>query len=75
MERTWARPWGPLVAVIAAGVFAAPTLFLPADSPVEPKVIFIVIGSVLLTAAIVLTRREPVSPPSDEPGRGDDVTP
>ena len=67
-----APPWGTIVAVVAAVVFAAPTLFLPADSPVGPKLVFIVVGSALLATAIVLTRREPGVPDPEDRG---DVTP
>lgn len=56
-RRAW--PWGMMVAVIAAAVFAAPAVLLPTDSPVGPKLVFILVGSVLLAAAIALTRSEP----------------
>lgn len=69
------RPWGPIVAAVAALVFAIPTLFLPADSQVSVKLVFIVAGAILLAASIVLTRAEPGArnPGVSEPD--DDVTP
>ncbi|MFS0792940.1 hypothetical protein [Microbacterium sp. 1P10AE] len=75
MERRRVRPWGPIVAVISALVFAAPTLLLPADSPVGPKLLFIAIGSVLLVAAIALTRLEPPTRASHGTVPTDDVKP
>lgn len=69
------RPWGPIVAALAALVFAAPTLFLPADSPVSAKLVFIVAGSILLAAAIVLTRAEPGARNPDLSEPDDDITP
>lgn len=59
MRARRALPWGTIVAVIAAAVFAAPTVLLPTDSPVGPKLVFVVVGSVLLATAIALTRSEP----------------
>lgn len=75
MERARRRAWGPLVAVVAAIVFAAPTLILPADSPVGPKLIFIAVGAVLLVAAIVLTRLEPPSRADHADEENDEVSP
>lgn len=69
------RPWGPIVAALAAFVFATPTLFLPADGPVSAKLVFIVAGSVLLAAAIVLTRAEPGARNPEVSESDDDVTP
>ncbi|MFG6280730.1 hypothetical protein [Microbacterium sp. 5K110] len=68
------RPWGAIMAVVAAVVFAAPTLFLPADSSVGQKLAFIVAGSVILAAAIVLTRAEPGVREPEMPASEDDVT-
>lgn len=69
-------PWGAIVAALAALVFAAPALVLPADGPVATKLVFVAFGAVLLGVAIVLTRREPAAPrPVDGGEEGDDVTP
>lgn len=68
------RPWGAIMAVVAAVVFAAPTLLLPADSSVAQKLAFIVAGSVILAAAIVLTRAEPGVREPEMPASEDDVT-
>ncbi len=67
-------PWGTIVAVLAAFVFAAPTLVLPADGPVAPKLGFIAVGAVMLAVAIVLTRREPGASRLTDLEDGDDVT-
>ena len=74
MKPTNGRAWGAIVALAAAFVFAAPTLFLPPDSPVGPKLVFIAVGAVLFVVAVVLTRREPGSRASHDDAR-DDVTP
>jgi len=71
-RRAW--PWGTIVAVIAAAVFAAPTVLLPADSPVGPKLVFIVVGSVLLATAIALTRSEPGANGSHATEEDDDLS-
>ncbi|MXS76093.1 MULTISPECIES: hypothetical protein [unclassified Microbacterium] len=69
------RPWGAIVAGLAALVFAAPTSVLPADGPVAPKLSFIVVGAVLLALAIVLTRREPGASGRGDGEDADDLTP
>ncbi|MBN9209952.1 MAG: hypothetical protein J0I95_00350 [Microbacterium sp.] len=69
------RPWGTILAVVAACVFAAPTLLLPADGPVTAKLGFIVVGAVLLAAAIILTRREPGASGIDDDADEGDVRP
>ncbi len=69
-------PWGMILATGAAAVFAAPTVVLPADSPVLPKLIFIVCGSVLFAAAVVQTRAErPDESPRGREDAPDDRTP
>jgi peptidoglycan/LPS O-acetylase OafA/YrhL len=75
MNRRPVRPWGPIAAAISALVFAAPTLVLPADSTVGAKLLFIVVGSVLLVAAIAWTRLEPPPRASQGTVPTDDVTP
>lgn len=75
MKSTKVRPWGAVISMIAAAVFAAPPLVLPADSPVGPKLVFIVVGSVLLATAIVATRAEPGSRGGQPQDAEDDVTP
>lgn len=69
------RPWGTILAVVAACIFAAPTLLLPADGPVTAKLGFIVVGAVLLAAAIILTRREPGASGTDDDADEGDVSP
>ncbi|MCC4248541.1 MULTISPECIES: hypothetical protein [Microbacterium] len=74
MARKSVVPWGAIVSVMAAGVLAAPTLLLPADSPVGPKLVFIVVGSLLFATAVALTRAEPGKRGSRAPDE-DDVRP
>lgn len=63
-------PWGVILATAAAVIFAAPTVVLPADSPVLPKLIFIVAGLMLFGAAVVQTRAER---PDESPRGSDDA--
>ena len=68
------RPWGFVVAVLAAITFAAPSVVLPADSPVDAQLVFLAVGSVLFAGAIVLNRGEPArrTPPDED--EADDLT-
>lgn len=52
---------GPALCAVAACVFAAPTLLLPADSPSLPKAVLLVGGTVLLTLGAIGIRREGVT--------------
>lgn len=49
---------GVFLCGIAALVFAAPTLFLAADSPTGPKVAFLVVGTIILALGALRIRRE-----------------
>ncbi len=71
------RPLGVILCVIAALVFATPTLFLPADAHASTKVVFIVVGSALLAAGVIRVRREGVTRAAQDEGEAapDDVTP
>ena len=52
------RPWGAFLSATAAAILAAPTLIFPADSPTEPKLVFLAIGAGILIGAIVRIRAE-----------------
>ena len=43
---------------IASLILAAPTLFFPADSPTEPKLVFLAVGSLVFVGAVVRVRTE-----------------
>jgi len=58
MRRQNRFPLGVLFSALAAFVFAAPTLFLPADTHVAIKLFFIVTGCLLFAAGILFVRRE-----------------
>ncbi len=48
-----ARPIGFALCLIAAALLAAPTLFFPADSPTEPKLVFAVVGAAAFGLAVI----------------------
>ncbi len=56
-----ARPIGFALCLIAAALLAAPTLFFPADSPTEPKLVFAVVGAAAFGLAVLRIRREPAA--------------
>ncbi|MDQ1123256.1 hypothetical protein [Microbacterium trichothecenolyticum] len=49
---------GPALCAAAAFVFAAPTLFLPADSPTGAKAGFLIAGTVVLVLGAIDIRRD-----------------
>ncbi|PNW09800.1 hypothetical protein C1632_05215 [Microbacterium testaceum] len=53
------RPIGLALCVIAMILLAAPTLFFPADSPNEPKLVFAAVGAFVFALAVLRIRREP----------------
>lgn len=68
MRNPASRPIGVVLCVVAAAIFAAPTLFLPADTHVSVKLLFIVAGSLCLALGVFRVRREDKS----RPQRGED---
>ncbi|KEP76403.1 hypothetical protein HR12_00215 [Microbacterium sp. SUBG005] len=52
------RPVGAVLSAIAAVILAAPTLVFPADSPTEPKLVFLAVGSLVFVGAVVRVRTE-----------------
>lgn len=65
------RPIGVVLCVVSALLVAAPTLFFPADSPIEPKLVFAAVGAVVLALAVLRIRREPAAQESSEQTNGD----
>ena len=70
MRRETRRPYGAIVSAVAALTCAAPTLVLPADSSIAPKLAFAAVGAVLFGIAVVRTRSEG-TPPGDHDETGD----
>ena len=58
------RPIAVVLCVLAAAVFAVPTLLLPADTVTNVKAVFILVGSVLFVAGVIRMRFEIRRPPA-----------
>lgn len=52
------RPVGAILSATAAVILAAPTLVFPADSPTEPKLVFLGVGTLVFLGAVVRVRTE-----------------
>lgn len=52
------RPVGAVLSAIAAVILAAPTLVFPPDSPTEPKLVFLAVGSLVFVGGVVRVRTE-----------------
>ncbi|MEW1706401.1 hypothetical protein AB0230_04080 [Microbacterium sp. NPDC089190] len=64
------RPWGAVFSGVAAVILAAPTLVFPADSPTEPKLGFLAVGTVVFAVSVVRIRAEGIertTAPPEEP--------
>lgn len=70
-KRSTHRPVAVLLCVASAAVLAAPTLLFPADSPTEPKLCLLAIGTVLFALGTIRIRREHAPPPTDGDVTGD----
>lgn len=70
-KRSTHRPVAVFLCVASATVLAAPTLFFPADSPTEPKLGLLAIGTVLFALGTIRIRTEHATPPIDGDVTGD----
>lgn len=67
------RPLGAAVSGVAALLAAAPTMVFPADSPTEPKLMLLALGTVLFSVAVVRMRAESAAI-DGRPTRDQDIT-
>ncbi|BFM24491.1 hypothetical protein QE430_001139 [Microbacterium testaceum] len=70
-KRSTHRPVAVFLCVASAAVLAAPTLFFPADSPTEPKLGLLAIGTVLFALGTIRIRTEHATSPIDGDVTGD----
>jgi len=70
-------PLGAVLSAAAALVFAAPTLFLPADTHASVKLVFIAVGSILFAMGVIRVRSEGRAKKRSDTGASspDDLTP